>query len=275
MSVLKKGSTGPEVKGIQLRLNTRLKPSPKLNVDGHFGLSTEASIIRFQRENGLVADGLVGPKTRVALASPPKTPAPPNLSKFVAELGAVDDFVQQVAVVEATRNSTSAVMDGLTDFFGTSGRKRYLLVKGDKVGVIDFRHFFAAASETYNSGRSVSAIGVPLGGNPGQTLLLGVGNELAQCVSEAIAWKLNSCFSAEDPGSNRLGAGFGEFVKTREAGATTQKVSQLLREYLKRYQPVPPDKVNSIKTSGRWDVALEALAAIVAGVGDILVPRAY
>ena len=130
MSILKKGSTGPEVKGIQLRLNTRLKPSPKLNVDGHFGPKTETALIRFQRECGLTPDGLVGPKTRAAPATLPKAGPPPNLSKFVAELGTLDDFVQHVALLEVKNKSSVAVMGGLTNFFGTTGNKRYLLVEG-------------------------------------------------------------------------------------------------------------------------------------------------
>lgn len=275
MSVIKKGSSGAAVRGIQLRLNTRLNPSPKLNVDGHFGPSTEAAVVRFQRDKGLATDGVVGGKTSVALAAAPSSPSPPNLAKFLAELGTADDFVRHVATVAATRTSTAAVLQALGEFFGTAGSKRYLLVKGDKVGVIDFRHFFAAAGESYNSTRSLGQGGVRLGGSPGQTILLGVGLELAQCFQEAVAREMNSCFSPEDPGSNRLGAGFGEFLKVREAEARGQSVSLLLREYLTRLQPLPPDRIDSVKMSGRWDVALEALAAIVAGIGDILVPRAY
>ena len=275
MLVLKKGSIGAEVKGIQLRLNTRLKPSPKLNVDGNFGLKTETAVIRFQRENSLAPDGIVGSKTSSLLAAHPKIAAPPNLSKFVSELGTLQDFVQHVAMLEASQKTTSALMSGLIDFFGTSGRKRYLLVEGDKVGVIDFRHFFAAATESYNSGQSIGKLGVSLGGTPGQAVLLGVGNEIGQCVSEAIARKMNSCFSSEDLGSNRLGAGFGEYIKVREAEASKQKVSQLLQEYVSKLQPVAPAKINSIKTSSRWDLALETLTAIAAGIGDFIVPRAY
>jgi Putative peptidoglycan binding domain len=275
MSVLKKGSIGPEVKGIQLRLNTRLTPSPKLSVDGHFGPKTEAAVIRFQRETRLSPDGVVGPKTSAALAALPKSPPPPNLSKFVAELGTLDDLVQHVRVLEAMNASPSAVMNGVADFFGTAGRKRYLLVQSDKVGVIDFRHFFAAATESYNSNQSMTKFGVRIGGSPGQAVLLGVGNEVGQCVGEGIASKLNSCFAAEDLGSNRLGAGFGELLKVREAERRAPKINQLLREYIAKYQPLPPEKINLIKTAGRWDVALEALAGIVAGVGDILIPRAY
>jgi hypothetical protein len=275
MSVLKKGAVGAEVKGIQLRLNTRLQPSPKLNVDGRFGAQTEAAVIRFQRENHLVADGLVGPKTRAALAQSPRTPPPPNLAKFVAELGTLDDFVLHVAALETPGKSTAAVLSGLTDFFGTSGSKRYLLVKGDKTGVVDFRHFFAAATESYNSGQSQGKLGIGLGGSPGRAVLLGVGNEIGQCVGEAIQWKLNSCFSPEDLGSNRLGAEFGELLKIREATAAKPKVSQLLREYFAKLQPVGPDNVNAIKTPGRWDLALETLVAVLGGIGDVLVPRAY
>jgi len=274
MALLKKGSSGPEVKGIQLRLNTRLKPSPKLKADGIFGKLTEGAVIRFQKESGLTADGLVGPKTRAALSALPKGPPPPNLAKFIAELGTVDDFVLHVASVEATRSSRGDVLGELSSFFGTSGRKRYLLVQGDKVGVIDFRHFFAAAAESYNSAMSAKS-GLKMGGSPGQAVLLGVGNEVSQCMSEAYAGKFNSCFSKEDLGSNRLGAEFGELVKVKEAEASNQKVSQLLRTYLARSQPVGPEKVSTIKTSGRWDQALEVLSAIVAGIGDILVPRAY
>jgi hypothetical protein len=231
--------------------------------------------MRFQKENGLAADGIVGGRTKVALSAPTKAPPPPNLSKFLGELGALEDFVRHVVVLEATRPTASAVFAALTDFGGTATRKRYLLVKGDKVGVVDFRHFFAAAAESYNSSYSKPKIGVALGGNPGQTMLLGVGNELAQCFQEAVARKLNSCFSAEDLGTNRLGAEFGELVKVRESMAGGQRVSQLLREYLTRLKPAAPDQASSVSMSSGWEVAAEALTAILAGIGDIIIPRAY
>jgi len=44
---------------------------------------------------------------------------------------------------------------------------------------------------------------------------------------------------------------------------------------LLKSQPVSPDKINSIKTASRWDLALETLTALAAGIGDFLVPRAY
>jgi hypothetical protein len=275
MADLKKGSTGAAVKGIQLRLNTRLKPSPKLNVDGVFGSKTLDAVVRFQRQHSLAADGIVGGKTLAALAAAPKDVTPPNLSKFVAELGTIDDVVRQVTLLEATRKSPQDVMSGLNNFFKTVNGKRYVLVGGDKVGIIDFRHFFAAATESYNSAQSSWKFGVNLGGSPGQAVLLGVCNEIGQCLTESSAAKVKSCFAAEDLGSNRLGAGFGELLKVREAEARAPRVSQLLREYIAKYRPLSPDKTSAIRTADRWDVAMEALAAVVAGLGDILVPRAY
>lgn len=275
MPVIKRGSFGPRVRGLQFRLNTRLKPSPRLSVDGKFGPGTELAVLRFQRQKGLVVDGVVGPRTLAALATMPTAAEPPHLAKFVSQIGTLDEFVRHVAGLEAGRHSNQTVMQGLIDFAGTPTGARYLLVRGDTVGVIDFRHFFAAASEAYNSGLSRTQLGVGLGGNPGQTVLMGLGNELAQCFSETMAWKLNSCFSAEDLGSNRLGAGFGERVKVHEAERSGRKISELLASYITGLQPVGSEAVQSIKTAGRWDVALESLAALFAGIGDLLLPRAY
>lgn len=57
--VFKKGSRGNEVKQIQVALG--------LNADGIFGIKTETAVIKFQKENGLIPDGIVGEKTLKAL----------------------------------------------------------------------------------------------------------------------------------------------------------------------------------------------------------------
>lgn len=56
-----RGSTGPNVKLIQSLLNRIGYNSGP--VDGFFGSMTEQAVIRFQRDNDLVADGIVGPAT--------------------------------------------------------------------------------------------------------------------------------------------------------------------------------------------------------------------
>lgn len=56
---LRRGASGDLVKTIQARLG--------LAADGDFGAKTEAAIREFQRKHQMVPDGIVGPKTWVAL----------------------------------------------------------------------------------------------------------------------------------------------------------------------------------------------------------------
>jgi len=61
METLQLGSAGPNVKLIQsLLARIGYNPGP---VDGVFGQQTKQAVIEFQRNNGLVADGIVGPAT--------------------------------------------------------------------------------------------------------------------------------------------------------------------------------------------------------------------
>jgi len=57
--ILKIGSTGEKVKDLQRFL--------KITADGSFGKMTEAAVKEWQKQNGLVADGIVGPKTLNAM----------------------------------------------------------------------------------------------------------------------------------------------------------------------------------------------------------------
>jgi len=58
---LRRGARGPAVNALQRRLQKLgFKPG---GVDGIFGPKTLAAVKRFQRAKGLVADGIVGPKT--------------------------------------------------------------------------------------------------------------------------------------------------------------------------------------------------------------------
>jgi peptidoglycan L-alanyl-D-glutamate endopeptidase CwlK len=65
MSVLKQGSSGPEVTALQTRLK-ELGFDPN-GVDGNFGPGTKAALIAFQKSKGLTADGIAGPQTMGAL----------------------------------------------------------------------------------------------------------------------------------------------------------------------------------------------------------------
>ena len=64
-AVLRQGSKGSEVREVQRRL--KLWGYYNGAVDGVFGEGTKAAIIRFQKKNGLKADGIVGKATYKAL----------------------------------------------------------------------------------------------------------------------------------------------------------------------------------------------------------------
>lgn len=71
-SVVKLGSTGPDVVTLQGLLNAYFKESKP--TDGAFGPNTDASVKAFQKAKGLTADGVVGNTTWDALQKPVTTP---------------------------------------------------------------------------------------------------------------------------------------------------------------------------------------------------------
>ncbi|MFG3580495.1 L,D-transpeptidase family protein [Micromonospora chersina] len=66
--MLRQGSRGAAVSALQARL-TALRYDVG-GVDGIFGPSTHHAVVAFQKVNGLVRDGIVGPRTRAALDRP-------------------------------------------------------------------------------------------------------------------------------------------------------------------------------------------------------------
>jgi peptidoglycan hydrolase-like protein with peptidoglycan-binding domain len=63
---LKQGDRGENVKWIQWFLNRR-GVKPQLIVDGEFGPYSDGFIRDIQRQNNMIVDGIVGPKTREKL----------------------------------------------------------------------------------------------------------------------------------------------------------------------------------------------------------------
>lgn len=58
---VRRGSRGAYVRYLQQKLTSKLYPTGQ--ADGIFGAATEQAVLEFQRENGLSADGIVGPLT--------------------------------------------------------------------------------------------------------------------------------------------------------------------------------------------------------------------
>lgn len=80
---LRNGSSGDDVKRLQMQLNSILKLNPPLTADGKFGLKTERAVQAFQAQFNLGVDGIAGPKTQAALNAKalgkpisPSTPPP-------------------------------------------------------------------------------------------------------------------------------------------------------------------------------------------------------
>lgn len=65
VSVLKQGSKGESVKYIQWILNQN---GANLKIDGIFGVQTKLAVLLYQKDHGLVADGVVGKKTLSAMS---------------------------------------------------------------------------------------------------------------------------------------------------------------------------------------------------------------
>lgn len=87
MAVLNVGSTGAGVKQLQKRLKARgFNPGA---IDGVFGNGTQAAVMAFQRSEGLLADGVVGPRTRGIL--------------FRKKAGALEDATAVLGPTEVSR----------------------------------------------------------------------------------------------------------------------------------------------------------------------------
>ncbi|TJX13617.1 LysM peptidoglycan-binding domain-containing protein [Tissierella creatinini] len=86
---LRRGSTGPKVRELQILLkNQGFDPGP---IDGDFGPLTEAAVRNFQRSKGLLVDGIVGIATWTALGvncgvTPPPT-CPPGTFSYTVRPG--------------------------------------------------------------------------------------------------------------------------------------------------------------------------------------------
>jgi hypothetical protein len=99
LRLLVEGSFGEDVKLLQTWLNNF---SYTLRVDGFFGKLTAGAVRDFQGKNGLVVDGMVGPKTLAKLA--PAAPATP-----VTEEKTVGPAVDTVATASIVNNNADFV----------------------------------------------------------------------------------------------------------------------------------------------------------------------
>jgi murein L,D-transpeptidase YcbB/YkuD len=81
---LRRGMHDESVRSLQSALNNKL--GKELATDGKFGPKTMAAVKEFQRKNNLKPDGIVGPKTKVALTGI----SPSGQAKIVLALASLD-----------------------------------------------------------------------------------------------------------------------------------------------------------------------------------------
>lgn len=145
-STLRRGSSGADVTQLQRALaRDGFDPG---SVDGKFGPATERAVRAFQKANGLDVDGVVGPKTRAALAGGVVAPPQPPTTGTPSEpptTGAPGD-------VTTTRSRTNTI--GGVSTYQVQGKK----------GV------------AFKGGMSVDADGSPHAYNPSNTGLDALGN---------------------------------------------------------------------------------------------------
>lgn len=78
---IKIGSIGDSVKWVQYEINKRGYDIGSSGIDGDFGKATDAAVKKFQADNGLEADGIVGKMTRTALKNETQEEKPVETAK--------------------------------------------------------------------------------------------------------------------------------------------------------------------------------------------------
>nr|WP_240390374.1 peptidoglycan-binding domain-containing protein [Bacillus licheniformis] len=68
-TILKKGSSGAQVKSLQKRLIAAGFSLPKYGTDGSYGNETVQAVKALQKKAGIAVDGIYGPATEKALAA--------------------------------------------------------------------------------------------------------------------------------------------------------------------------------------------------------------
>lgn len=177
-----------------------------------------------------------------------------NLEEAMDQATEVNLLVAKLAAYEAAMSRAGADRKAAFSELISLGQRRYLFFSRGAVPVLDGKHFFAAVYQEL-TGEMVNL--KDWGDHRGYTLLMGIGNELKQCLDEAKARDFNSCFSPEDLGSNRMGYLFARrVIKARERGVSAN-TPQLLKGFLEERGPVSIARVHAVKGPGILHTAFE------------------
>jgi hypothetical protein len=110
---LRRNASGEQVATLQFLLTEH---GAKLVVDGHFGARTQAAVEAFQQQNGLEADGIVGPRTWQVLI----------IARRIGDSGSAVRAIQSQLSAKGFATDTSGTFDTSTD----SMVKRFQAARG-------------------------------------------------------------------------------------------------------------------------------------------------
>lgn len=148
-NTLRLGDTGPDVATLQRRLNARgPQYNIRLNVDHVFGLATDAAVRTFQRANGLVVDGIAGPRTQRLLLGV----APASIALTQADIEAAAVTLQcDVAAIQAVISVESPKGGFLPDGRVVILFERHVMARKLKAAGIDPAPYQAAQPNIVNT----------------------------------------------------------------------------------------------------------------------------
>lgn len=131
---LKQGSTGPAVSELQQRLKTLGLYSG--SIDGVFGSATKASVIKFQQNNAVAVDGVVGEETESAIQREIWVSQRPTLQEGskgseVQRLQDLLDYAKDLDIAEqgGLRNLDVGSIDGI---FGAKTKASVIKFQNDR-----------------------------------------------------------------------------------------------------------------------------------------------
>lgn len=137
MITLKIGSRGEEVKILQTALKME-------NVDGIFGIKTDAAVRAFQKSKGLVVDGIVGNKTWAALGITETQPTTANKDKYWQKKRRITEIIIHCS---ATPEGKDYTVDDI---------RKWHLARG--FGDVGY-HFVIYRDGTVHKGRALTSTG--------------------------------------------------------------------------------------------------------------------
>jgi peptidoglycan hydrolase-like protein with peptidoglycan-binding domain len=131
-STLMKGSVGEEVTYLQQLLNK--KSHATIAVDGYFGEETKQMVQIYQRNHGLVVDGIVGEKTWSSLEGNQVASAAQSLTHSTLMEGSVGDEVTYLQQLLNKKSHATIAVDG---YFGSETKQMVEIYQRNHGLVVD------------------------------------------------------------------------------------------------------------------------------------------